>query len=107
MMANVQEIPELDPNMFVVKRDGREEEFHFDKITSRIKNLFFGLDAKYISTLSITWKVIHGMYSDISTVELDTLAAEVASSMTTKHPDYGILTARIAISSLHKETKKI
>ena len=47
------------------------------------------------------------MYSGISTVELDTLAAEVAASMTTKHPDYGILAARIAISSLHKETQKI
>ena len=46
------------------------------------------------------------MYSGISTVELDTLAAEVAASMTTKHPDYGILAARIAISNLHKETNK-
>ena len=46
------------------------------------------------------------MYSGISTVELDTLAAEVAASMTTKHPDYGILAARIAISNLHKETHK-
>ena len=26
--------------------------------------------------------------------------------MTTKHPDYTILAARIAISNLHKETKK-
>ena len=26
--------------------------------------------------------------------------------MTTKHPDYAILAARIAISNLHKETKK-
>ena len=27
--------------------------------------------------------------------------------MTTKHPDYAILAARIAISNLHKETKKV
>lgn len=26
--------------------------------------------------------------------------------MTTRHPDYAILAARIAISNLHKETKK-
>ena len=26
--------------------------------------------------------------------------------MTTKHPDYAILAARIAVSNLHKETKK-
>ena len=47
------------------------------------------------------------MYSDISTVELDTLAAEIAASMTTKHPDYGILAVRIAMLSLHRETQKI
>ena len=27
--------------------------------------------------------------------------------MTTKHPDYAILAARIVISNLHKETKKV
>lgn len=97
---------ELDPNMFVVKRGGREEECHFDKITSRVKKLCFGLDMKYISPYAITHKVIHGMYAGITTVELDTLAAEISASMTTKHPDYGILAARIAISNLHKETEK-
>lgn len=46
------------------------------------------------------------MYAGITTVELDTLAAEIAAAMTTKHCDYGILAARIAISNLHKETRK-
>ena len=46
------------------------------------------------------------MYSGITTVELDTLASEISASMTTKHVDYGKLAARIAISNLHKETKK-
>ena len=40
------------------------------------------------------------------TTELDTLAAETSASMTTKHPDYAILAARIEVSNLHKETKK-
>ena len=52
-------------------------------------------------------KVIAGVYSGVSTVELDTLAAETAASLTTKHPDYAILAARIAVSNLHKETKKL
>ena len=55
---------------------------------------------------AVTLKVIQGMYSGITTVELDTLAAEISASMTTKHVDYGKLAARIAISNLHKETKK-
>ena len=43
----------------------------------------------------------------MTTVELDNLAAETAATMTTKHPDYTILAARIAVSNLHKETKKV
>jgi len=52
-------------------------------------------------------KVIQGLYSGVTTVELDTLAAEITATLTTKHPDYAILAARIAVSNLHKETKKV
>lgn len=55
----------------------------------------------------ITMKVIQGLYSGVTTVELDTLAAETAATLTTRHPDYAILAARIAVSNLHKETKKV
>lgn len=39
-------------------------------------------------------------------MELDNLAAETAATMTTRHADYAVLAARIAVSNLHKETKK-
>ena len=39
-------------------------------------------------------------------MQLDELAAEIAATMTTCHSDYAILAARIAVSNLHKETKK-
>ena len=52
-------------------------------------------------------KVISGLYQGVSTVELDNLAAETAATMATKHPDYAILAARISVSNLHKETKKV
>ena len=52
-------------------------------------------------------KVVGGIYKGVTTVELDNLAAEVAASMTTKHPDYALLAARIAVSNLHKQTKKV
>ena len=55
----------------------------------------------------ITMKVIQGLYNGVTTVELDTLAAETAATLTTNHPDYAILAARIAVSNLHKETKKV
>lgn len=92
--------------MFVIKRDGRKECVFFDKITSRIVKLCYGLNMDYIDPTLITKKVISGLYSGVTTLELDNLAAETAATMTTKHPDYTILAARIAISNLHKETKK-
>ena len=54
----------------------------------------------------ITQKVIAGVYPGVTTSELDTLAAETAASLTSKHPDYAVLAARIAVSNLHKMTKK-
>lgn len=78
----------------------------FDKITSRISKLCYGLNADFIEPAEITMKVIAGVYPGVTTTELDTLAAETAAYLTTKHPDYAILAARIAVSNLHKETKK-
>lgn len=78
----------------------------FDKITSRIQKLVYGLNDDFVDPTEITMKVINGIYPGVTTVELDTLAAETAATMTTKHPDYAVLAARIAVSNLHKETKK-
>lgn len=55
----------------------------------------------------ITMKVINGLYPGVTTVELDNLAAEICATNATKHPDFTILAARIAVSNLHKETKKV
>ncbi|KAM0751270.1 hypothetical protein T439DRAFT_325421 [Meredithblackwellia eburnea MCA 4105] len=89
-----------------VFKDGRREAVAFDKITARIKKLCYGLDMNHIEPIHITQRVISGVYQGVTTVELDNLAAETAAYMTTRHPDYAILAARIAISNLHKETKK-
>ncbi|KAI8081523.1 ribonucleoside-diphosphate reductase large chain [Halteromyces radiatus] len=93
--------------MFVYKRDGRQEQVAFDKITARINKLCYGLDTNFVDPVAITQKVISGVYQGVTTVELDNLAAETAAYMTTTHPDYAILAARIAVSNLHKETKKV
>ncbi|KAF6728915.1 Ribonucleoside-diphosphate reductase large subunit [Oryzias melastigma] len=93
--------------MHVIKRDGHQEAVSFDKITSRIQKLCYGLNSDFVDPAQITMKVIQGLYSGVTTVELDTLAAETAATLTTKHPDYAILAARIAVSNLHKETKKV
>jgi ribonucleoside-diphosphate reductase alpha chain len=92
--------------MLVVKRDGRRESVKFDKITARIEKLCYGLNMDYVSPIEVAKKVIDGIYNGVTTVELDNLAAETAASLTTKHPDYAVLAARVAISSLHKVTSK-
>jgi ribonucleoside-diphosphate reductase alpha chain len=91
--------------MYVIKRDARREAVKFDKITARVKKLCYGLDPMVDAT-QVTLKVIDGIYDGVSTTELDNLAAEVAATMTVKHPDYAQLASRIAVSNLHKNTKK-
>lgn len=92
--------------MLVIKRDGRRESVKFEKITARIDKLSYGLDLNFVNVPEVAMKVINGIYDGVTTVELDNLAAETAASMTTKHPDYALLAARIAISNLHKTTSK-
>ena len=92
--------------MFVIKRDGRKEPVQFDKITARIAKLCYNLNERFVDPVEVAKKVINGLFDGVTTIELDNLAAETAASLTTKHPDYAILAARIAVSNLHKETKK-
>ncbi|MDR6193392.1 ribonucleoside-diphosphate reductase subunit alpha [Siphonobacter sp. SORGH_AS_0500] len=92
--------------MHVIKRDGRRESVKFDKITARIERLCYGLDPAFVQPVEVAMKVVSGIYDGVNTVELDNLAAETAASLTTRHPDYATLAARIAISNLHKNTQK-
>ena len=92
--------------MEVIKRDGSKEKVKLDKILNRVKKQCYGLNMDYIEPMEIAKKVIHGLYDGISSVELDTLAAETAAALTPTHPDYSILAARISITSLHKTTPK-
>ncbi|OBX26451.1 ribonucleoside-diphosphate reductase alpha chain [Gelidibacter algens] len=91
--------------MFVVKRDGRKEPMMFDKITARVRKLCYGLN-ELVDPVKVAMRVIEGLYDGVTTSELDNLAAEVAATMTTAHPDYARLAARISVSNLHKNTKK-
>ena len=92
--------------MQVIKRTGKREEVSLDKITARVKKLSYGLDSKFVDTIEISKKVIAGLFNGVTTSELDNLAAETAAGLSTIHPDYAILAARIAVSNLHKNTNK-
>jgi ribonucleoside-diphosphate reductase alpha chain len=90
----------------VMKRNGKKEPVMLDKILDRITQQTYGLDQKWIVPFEVAQKVIEGIMPDIQTSVLDSLAMETAASLTTKHPDYSTLAARLAITALHKETKK-
>jgi ribonucleoside-diphosphate reductase alpha chain len=87
--------------MFVVKRNGTSEEMKFDKITKRVKDLCDGLDP-IVNPTKIAQQVTAGAKDGMTTQELDNLASRVAADMVWVHPDYSILSGRIASSNLRK-----
>jgi ribonucleotide reductase alpha subunit len=90
-------------DMRVTKRNGELEEIAFDKILSRIRKL--GLEAGiHINYQQLVMKVIDQLYDKIPTTKIDELAAEQCASMSTMHPDYGTLSARIVVSNHQKNT---
>jgi ribonucleotide reductase alpha subunit len=90
--------------MRVQKRNGQLEEISFDKILLRIKKL--GAEANiHINYSSLVMKVIDQLYDKIPTTKIDELAAEQCASLSTLHPDYGTLAARIVVSNHHKNTQ--
>jgi ribonucleotide reductase alpha subunit len=92
-----------DNDMRVVKRDGTLEELSFDKILNRIKKLGqeVGIQINYSS---LVMKVIDQLFDKIETTKIDELAAEQCASLSTQHPDYGILASRIVVSNHQKNT---
>jgi ribonucleoside-diphosphate reductase alpha chain len=93
----------MDITMNVRKRNGGIEPVMFDKILKRITTLSYGLSDS-VDPVVIAQKVISGVYDNVTTVELDILAAETAAGLVTKHYDFSKLAARIEVSNLHKLT---
>ena len=89
-------------NLRVTKRNGSLETVSFDKITKRLGNLSKGLSG--VSPIIVAQKTIASIFDGITTREIDILTADIAISLATDHPDYGILASNILISNLHKET---
>ncbi len=91
-------------SMFVIKRNGKKEEVSFDKVLARIKGSSQDL---VVNPAIIAQKVLTGLKDGIHTQELDELATRTSISLTTTHPDYGILASRIAVSNHQKNTETL
>ena len=97
----------MTTEMYVIKRDNTPQEISFDKILRRVKNLVHNIEPKLnINYAPLVMKVIDQLHNNIKTTTIDELAAEQCASMTTTHPNYGLLASRIVISNNHKNTNE-
>lgn len=94
---------DVDAEMYVSKRDGKQQVVAFDKILKRIKTLGSEANIK-LNYTALVMKVIDQLYSGISTTKIDELSAEQCASMASIHPDYNVLAGRIVVSNHHKNT---
>uniref|UniRef100_A0A6C0IF41 ribonucleoside-diphosphate reductase n=1 Tax=viral metagenome TaxID=1070528 RepID=A0A6C0IF41_9ZZZZ len=89
-------------SMKVLKRNGSFEPISFDKVLGRIrkasKNLLVNPD-------SLAQQVLARIYDGVKTSEIDELTAQLAASLSTSHPDYGILASRITVSNHQQNTE--
>jgi ribonucleotide reductase alpha subunit len=93
----------MTEDMRVTKRNGKLEDIAFDKILNRVKKL--GQEANIqINYSSLVMKVIDQLYDKIETTKIDELTAEQCASLSSQHPDYGILASRVVISNHQKNT---
>ena len=88
-------------SMKVLKRNGSFEPISFDKVLGRIRKASRTL---HVNPDLIAQQVLARIYDGVKTSEIDELTGQLAASLSTTHPDYGILASRIAISNHQKNT---
>jgi ribonucleotide reductase alpha subunit len=94
--------------MRVLKRDGRTELVSFDKVFHRIYKLANNLTGIQSPNdiHTIAQKICGSIYDGVPTSTLDELTAQICFALSTQHPDYGTLAARVSISNYHKNTQE-
>jgi len=88
-------------SMKVLKRNGSFEPISFDKVLGRIRKASKSL---LVNPDSLAQQVLARIYDGVKTSEIDELTAQLSASLSTSHPDYGILASRITISNHHQNT---
>ena len=86
---------------YVIKRNGEKQEIDFNKILKRIKSLSQNLN---VNSTRVTTELCSQIYPNVPTYQLDELGSQICASLSTEHPDYGVLAASITTSNLHKNT---
>jgi ribonucleoside-diphosphate reductase alpha subunit len=92
----------MQRSMRVIKRNGGEEPVSFDKVLKRIQKAAKGLS---IQVDTLAQNIISQICDGIASSKLDELAAQLAASLSTLHPDYSTLASRLTVSNHHKNTE--
>jgi ribonucleotide reductase alpha subunit len=89
--------------MYVIKRDGTREPVAFEKVQERIRRAAVGL-AVAVDVTRLAQLVVGEIHDGVRTTELDELAARIAVSYMTVHPDWGTLAAQIIVSNCQRSS---
>ena len=89
---------------FVQKRNGSIVPLDGAKIRRRLDVLSKDLDRQYVDIDSLVETILRGVNDNMSTEKLDELIAQTAAYAITRHPDFGLLGGRLAVTGLHKTT---
>ncbi len=101
ILNGVDDNEQMNEGFYVIKRDGNRERVDLGKVSKRIRILSKGLK---VNPDLVAQKITDQIYPDVPTSHLDELGAQICAYLSTKHPDYGTLAARISISNHHKNT---
>lgn len=75
----------MEPNKFskytVITRKGSREPLDISIVRRRMEDLAFGLNLKFVNLDLVVTKVQQGIHDEITTIELDNLAAETCAYM--------------------------
>jgi ribonucleotide reductase alpha subunit len=86
--------------MFVIKRDGTREPVAFEKVQERIRKAATGLAG--VNPTRLAQLVLGEIHDGVHTTELDELAARLAVSYMTTHPDWATLASQIIVSNCQR-----
>lgn len=92
----------MQRSMHVIKRDGMKEPVSFDKVLRRIQKASRGLS---VHPDALAQRVLSQIFDGVKTTDLDELAAQLAASLSTQHPDYATLASWLSVSNHHKNTQ--
>jgi ribonucleoside-diphosphate reductase alpha subunit len=95
----------INNDTIVIKRNGTNQVFNCNKITRRLERLIDKEPRLLCNAMVIVTKTLSVINVDeISTSDIDGITAKISYDMVNYHPDYAVLSARIVVDNLHKNT---